>query len=213
MTPLKNTLLNHIFLFEQASELAPQNALKEFIYFLKFKGVKGIIDFSYSNGKGSLHQNLTIKENLILDAVPTSLIKDGENNLKEFLGQLNNSYVVLLIEKLGPLGQNVSQLDVEKVKLASIIKALLSPSEYVFLIAPEEDQSLETVQIVKDAIGHELTRNHRKFLIRPHTSETWMDISTHLVNKCENSFQFHESENQLRQVNTEQNLHVVKKAA
>lgn len=213
MTPLKNKLLNHIFLFEQTDELAPQNALKEFIYFLKFKGIKGIIDFSYSNGSGSLHHNLSIKENFILDAIPTSLIKDGENNLKEFLDQLNNSYIVSLIEKLGPLGQNISKLSSEKVKLASIVKALLSPSEYVFLIAPEENQSLETLEILKQAINHELKCNHRKFLIRPNTSESWMDISTRLVNKCDSSSQYHESENQLIPNNIDQDIYLVKKAA
>ena len=74
-----------IILFDPTPKNKYQNNLKNLIYFLKTKGHQGTIDFSHSDGVNSLHPNLSIKENFILDSIPTSLIRDNEKNLYEFL--------------------------------------------------------------------------------------------------------------------------------
>jgi len=84
MTAISKISPKQIYLFEDQQDRANQNSLKEFIYYLRFNGKKGIIDFSYASSVESIHPALSIKENFILDAVPTSLIKNKDDRVLFF---------------------------------------------------------------------------------------------------------------------------------
>ncbi len=186
MSNLLKIQYQHIFLFDTGPLCDLKvNPLKDFLYFLKFEGQKGIIDFSYSWEKDSLHSNLTIKENLLLDSIPTSLIRDNENNLKEFFKTLENPYLIKLFEALGNLNDKVANLSIERLKLTSLIKAMVSKSEFVFLVEPESFDSYETIATLKQCILFEVDTHQRKFMIKPSQKETWLDITTHLITKDE----------------------------
>ena len=200
MNNVKKLNYHSIYIFDENRNSKTSNSLKEFIYYLKFKGQSGVIDFTYSCDKDSLHQGLTIKENFILDAIPTSLIKDSENNLNEFLSKIRNPYLAELIETLGPLNQKIESLNKATLKLTSIIKALLSQSEYVFLVTPEADQDFQAIKTLKKCIEFEVDNNLRKFLIKPRNKDSWMDISTHIITKCENSHGYNDTPNPLKKL-------------
>ena len=204
MTNLRKLHLKKIFIFDQTkSQKMTTNPLKDFIYYLKFKGLSGIIDFSYSFEKDSMHKDLTIKENFILDAIPTSLIRENEDNLNEFLKTLQNPHLAKLIENLDDLSCKVSDLSNEKLKLASIIKAILSPSEYIFLVEPEKFQASETLKLIKDCINFESENDHRVFLIQPLNRDIWLDSGTHFVMKCEKTHHYIDYVNPLNKVKKE----------
>ncbi len=173
------------------------NSLKHFIYYLKSKGINGVIDFTYSGDIDSLHQELTIKENFILDSIPTSLIRDKENNLKTFLASIQNPHLVEMIKAQGDLGKEIRQLSPMELKMASITKALLSTSEYVFLVKPEHALSIEQINLLKRCIVWEVTHNAKKIFITPQTNEAWMDIATNIISKCETSSNFIDYKNPL----------------
>jgi hypothetical protein len=202
MNNLKTINYHSIYIFDENRNSKTSNSLKEFIYYLKFKGQNGVIDFTYSCDNDSLHQGLTIKENFILDAIPTSLIKDGENNLNEFLSKLKNPFLAELIETLGPLNQKINSLDKSTLKLTSIIKSLLSQSEYVFLVTPESDQNFKAIKTLKKCIEFEVDNNLRKFFIKPRNKDSWMDISTHIITKCEKSHGYNDTPNPLKKLDT-----------
>lgn len=204
MNNVRKLNYHSIYIFDEEQKDNTTNSLKEFIYYLKFKGQNGVIDFTYSCDQDSLHKGLTIKENFILDAIPTSLIKDSENNLNEFLETLQNPYLVELIEILGPLHQAVETLDVQNLKLTSILKSLLSPSEYVFLVTPDSEQSFKTIKILKKCIEFEVEQKQRKFFIKPHNKDSWLDISTHIITKCQSSHSYSDTPNPLRSTQTHQ---------
>lgn len=174
-----------IYFFESTQQIAAQNTLKEFLYFLKFIG-HNRIDFSYSAATNALHQNLSIKENYILDAIPKSLIKDNENNVQDFLGKLDNPFLKELIAELGDLTKAVSSLSSSELKLASFTKTILSSSQFILFEAPEKGLIKSELNLVKKCIEFEAIEKSRIVLIKSSQQILWPEIITHIVSKDEN---------------------------
>ncbi|MEX0798370.1 MAG: hypothetical protein WD025_02950, partial [Bacteriovoracaceae bacterium] len=136
--PEQTFFASEIFLFDGLNTgVFQRNILKEFIYYLKFTGKKGMINFSFSGNEESFHPRLTIKENYILDSVPTSLIKDKEDNFQMTAQNLGNEHLKQLIKETECVNRVVKDLSPEEKKLVGIVKALLSQSEYVFMDRPD----------------------------------------------------------------------------
>lgn len=172
-----------IYLFDTESSGYQQNSLKEFIYYLKFMGKRGIIDFSYAAASESIHPGLSIKENFILDSVPTSLIKDKEDNLNQTISDLSNKHLIELIEDLNCINRKANELTKEEKKLSSIVKTLLSKSDYIFLEAPEKDLPYEILLKVKKCLLYEVEHHKRCVFIKANTQHSWLDIATDIVSK------------------------------
>lgn len=177
----------NILLFDSSTKSYQQNSLKEFIYYLKFLGKKGIIDFSYASANESIHPELSIKENFILDSVPTSLIKDKEDNLNQTISELENQYLIQLIEKLNCINRKTKELSICEKKLCSIVKSMLSNSEYIFLEAPEQYLDSEILKLIKKCLLYEVEHNKRIVFIKPNSRISWLDIATDIVSKDENN--------------------------
>lgn len=172
-----------IYLFNTPQQEWKQNSLKEFIYFLRFFGSKGVIDFSYASAFESTHPKLSIKDNFILDSVPTSLIKNKEDNLKERINKLNNKVLIDLINDLESIDRKTSQLNLEEQKLCSIVKSLLSSSEYIFLESPDLGLSQKTLKKIKKSLLFEVEHNNRIVFIHAKNNNSWLDIATNIVTK------------------------------
>ncbi len=177
---------NKIYLFDDiCNEVKFSNSLKEFIYYLRFTGVKGIIDFSYASHKDSIHPNLSLKDNFILDSVPTSLIKDKDDNLRSRIDQLSNKKLVKLITDLESIDRKADDLSDEECKIASIVKSLLSHTEYIFLETPDENLSFEKLNIIKDCLLYEVEHNYRTIFLKPKNNDMWLDVATDIIVKNE----------------------------
>lgn len=184
MTELRKVIYQEIFLFDDSfNEKKFRNSLKEFIYYLRYSGVKGVIDFAYSAHMDSIHPSLSIKDNFILDSVPTSLIKNKEDNFRFRLEELKNRSLVDLIMTLEPIERNASELDPEQIKLASILKSLLAQTDYIFLEKPDEGLSVETLAKIKECLSYEVKNNNRKVFIKPANTDAWIDVATDIITK------------------------------
>ncbi|MAX66278.1 MAG: hypothetical protein CME66_05020 [Halobacteriovoraceae bacterium] len=224
MNNVKKLTFSKICIFDiQNTKKQQFNPLKEFLYYLKFSGVKGVIDFAYSSHEDSLHKNLTVKQNLILDAIPVSLIKDGENNLTEFINTLTNPFLIEIIGQLGSLNKYVHELTAGELKMASIIKAILSQREYIFLVEPETNLQFNHIQILKDCIEFEVKNKGKSIFIKPANKDIWLDISTHIISRCEKTHGYQNIQNPLskhgeveiekEQTNKNFNFKLIKKVA
>lgn len=175
-----------IYLFESAcARKGGQNSLKEFMTFLKHKGAGTRIDFALAGSLETLHANLSIKDNYILDSVPTSLIKDREDNFALTAENLKNHYLKDLIKETDCLQRKVLELSNQEKKLVSIAKGLLSQSEYLFLENPDQGILKDHMELIKSALSFEALVNKRTVLIRPEKRENWLDVAGNLVSKKE----------------------------
>lgn len=199
MTTLKRNHSKRIYFFDNSDRKSNYtNGLKDFIYFLKSKGIYENIDFSYANAEDSLHRHLTIKENFILDAIPTSLIKESETNLSDFIASIQNIYLKDLILKLGDLNQTVTDLDQKKIKLTSIIKVILSTSKYIFLNKPDELLEHKELEQIKKCLEFEVEHNSRIVLFNSNKNLLWPELVTNIVTKNDKQI-YHDAPNPLHQ--------------
>jgi len=193
--------LKQIYLFDGISNNTnPSNSLKEFIYYLKYSGKRGMINFAFSSSSENIHLHLSIKDNYILDSVPTSLIIDKEDNFSQRVEGLQNQYLKELVHATHDIERVVSQLDSSTRKLVSIVKALLSDSEFIFLDKPDCEQPIHIVNLIKKAILFEVENYGRKTFLISQKREVWLDISTDIISRNESS-EFIKSINKLNNKN------------
>ena len=171
----------NIYLFD--SKNGQRNSLKDFLYYLRFSGKRGVIDFSYANETDSLHHNMTIKENLILDSIPTSLIKENEVNLSDFLKEIKNPELIAMIAKVSNMERSIASLDKRTLKLTSLVKALLAQREMVFLVDPHSDLNAEDISLLKKCLNYESLHNNRKIFIQTSDQDCWLDTANIIIGR------------------------------
>lgn len=201
MTNLRKISNRQIYLFDDANRKQKfNNSLKEFIYYLRYNKAKGVIDFTYSSHSDSIHPQLSLKDNFLLDSVPTSLIKEKEDNLNHNIEMLNNETLVELIEFLKPLERIAQDLTHEEIKVASIVKSLLAKSQYIFLEEPDRDLSLELLNKVKRCLTYEVVENSRAVFLKAHNNDSWLDVATDIITRNTNK-EYEKSGNLLCELN------------
>lgn len=179
-----------IFLFDHANKSAFEmpNPLKEFISFLKSNGTTGVIDFSFSAGLSSLHPSKTLKDNFILDSVPSSLIKNNEDNFQSLLRTIKNETLLELVHSLKPFDKEPKFYTDHEVSIASIVKSLLSKSKLIFIDDSQIKLDTETLEIVKKCIQIEIEQNNRKVLISTNKATKWLSITSAVVTNLAGTF-------------------------
>lgn len=201
MRNIKSITRKEIFLFDDTHKSHRfNNSLKEFIYYLRFNNIKGVIDFTYASHSDSIHPQLSIKDNFLLDSIPTSLIKKEEDNLQHNIEMLNNETLVELIEFLNPLDRISHELTNEEVKIASIVKALMAQTKYIFLERPDKDLSLDMLNKVKECLRCEVEENNRIVFLKADNNDSWLDMATDVITRNENR-EYQKHANMLSEIN------------
>jgi ABC-type branched-subunit amino acid transport system ATPase component len=204
MRNIKSITRKEIFLFDDTHKSHRfNNSLKEFIYYLRFNNIKGVIDFTYASHSDSIHPQLSIKDNFLLDSIPTSLIKKKEDNLQHNIEMLNNDTLVELIEFLNPLDRISHELTNEEVKIASIVKALMAQTKYIFLERPDKDLSLDMLNKVKECLRCEVEENNRIVFLKADNNDSWLDMATDVITRNENR-EYQKHANMLSAINNNQ---------
>jgi len=88
-----------------------------------------------------------------------------------------------MIENLEPIERKIDELSCEEIKLASIIKSLLSHSEYLFLEYPDQYLSTKNLNLIKEALKFEVNTNNRKVFLKPFNNDAWIDLATDIITK------------------------------
>ncbi len=188
---IKNNLEQYsLFLFDHENESTFEmpNPLKEFISFMKSSGTSGVIDFSFSAGISSLHPSKTLKDNFILDSVPSSLIKNNEDNFKSLLKTIKNETLIGLVNSLKPFDKEPQYYCENDISVASMVKSLLSKSKYIFIDDTQLKLDHETLEIIKDCIKIEMEQNQRKVFISTKRATSWLSITSAIVTNKNGSF-------------------------
>ena len=126
---------------------------------------------------------MTIKENLILDSIPTSLIKENEVNLSDFLQEIKNPELIAMIAKVSNMERSIASLDKRTLKLTSLVKALLAQREMVFLVDPHSDLNAEDISLLKKCLNYESLHNNRKIFIQTSDQDCWLDTANIIIGR------------------------------
>lgn len=161
-----------IFYFPTLKKVG-QGQLKNFIHFLNFFGIKKPIRFAYIEEEGSLLNNLSLRENIYLDSIPSSVSAAKGFSLEEELSKTGNEALLELFSKITLLDELPQNVDEQSRKLTSLIKGLLKESDFLFLESPEKNLHFENLNLFKKALEFQTSTQGQTILIASPDELTW----------------------------------------
>lgn len=128
--------------------------------------------FAFCGHRPELHKNLTLSENIFLEA-PHGTIKDRsrQNYTQQNFG--GNIYLYQLFERLSypeALGHEVS---CSAKKLVAIIRTLLRPDPHIFLVAPQHGMDRTCMELLAKSLILEQTLNQKMILVADWSLSEW----------------------------------------
>lgn len=164
------------------------NGLKKFLNIIKFFNKKEPFKFAFSNGNGSLHHTISVRQNLDLEAIPTSISLNNKLKTKEIIDNIENEYLQKLIGRICPLERLPVNLNKEELKLASIIKGVISQTDYLFLDSPDNGLSESNLTLVKNCILYEAKVKKKTIIITSANDQHWLEICDKVITTNNNSY-------------------------
>ena len=169
------------FLFLKDPNCEHSSYLSEFISFIKSQKIMSPFVFSYVGDETNLLPALTLNENILMNFSPRSLTTEKDNQFEEFLSHKENYYIKKLYDKLGEREVLASVASPEMKKLTSLIKALTTESEYIFLENPEKDLSENIRILFSKALDIHLEQYEINAFIYSSNQEMWKSHCSHSV--------------------------------
>ncbi len=196
------------FLFMNDGHSVQSSYLSEFIAFIKSKKISSTFSFAYVGHETNLIPHLTLNENILMNFIPHSLTTDKLNQFEEFLSSENNYYLKKLYDKIIDKELLACHSTPETQKLTSLVKALTSDADYLFLENPERYLS-ENIRILfnKALQVHLKTREISAFFFCNANEELWKPQCSFTVSRNK-YFQF-----QLESINVDETTSTLQKAA
>jgi ABC-type lipoprotein export system ATPase subunit len=174
-----------IYLFTDNEHENNFSKLNEFLSFLKFNKVSLPYRFSYVCRSDGLMPELTLNENILMDFSPDSLTTAREFQFKEFLKEQPNRDLEKLYHKLTFPHELPEHSDAQMKKMASLIKALISESQFIFLEEPEKDLDSECFNLFISALTDHIARYKQNVFIFSNRPKLWINHCHQLVKREE----------------------------
>lgn len=181
-----------ILLFEQSGPTSEGNglsALKNFLAFLKIQKADRHLRFAFTDSEGSLIPALSLKENISLDSIPSTVSATKKFTLEDYLERLDNPFLIKLYEKIELVEDLPYQVDGQTRKTAALVKGLLQKADFLFLDRPEQYLDHDSLKIFRKALLHNLRVNKQTLLLTSERPEFWTPYITKTVTqkRCENT--------------------------
>lgn len=174
-----------ILLFEQneASDGTGLSALKNFLSFLKMNKAMQPLRFSYTDSEGSLIPALSLKENISLDSIPSTVSSTKKFTLEDYLERMDNPFLIKLYHKIELVEDLPYQVDGQTRKMAALVKGLLQKADFLFLDRPEQYLDPESLKVFRNALLHNLQVNKQTLLLTSERPSFWAPYVTKTVSQ------------------------------
>jgi ABC-type multidrug transport system ATPase subunit len=191
MNELKYTKNINSYLFLNDPSCGHSSYLSEFIAFIKSQHSATPVNFSYVGDETNLMPKLTLNQNILMNFSPISLTNEKVKQFEDYLTHNQNAYIKKLYDKLIDRDIVTQNAGPEMKKLTSLIKALITESDYIFLENPENDLS-ENIRILfnKALETHIQLKNIKTFIYSSTGEESWKPYCMYTVSRNK-YFQFH----------------------
>jgi len=169
-----------IIYFENAKQKS-NATLKHFLKYLKIKKVPAPIRFSFIDEKGPLIPTLSLRDNISLESIPSTVSSDKEFTLEDYLERRGNDSLTKLYNNIRLLEDFPCDVDSQTLKIASLIKGLLQDGQYLLLENPERFLNKENRQLFIDALIYQLKQRRQTLLLESSTPDIWAPYITQRV--------------------------------
>jgi len=170
-----------LFQWQENQGTKTQTSLRKFLSFLKMNKVTAPIRFSYIDREGSLLPGLSLKENISLDSIPSTVSASKEFTLEDHLERLGNKALITLYQKIDLVEDLPYQVDAKTRKIAALVKGLLQKSDYLFMDSPERYLDDATLEIFTNALQNSLENNGQTLFLVSDNLQTWTPYVTKTV--------------------------------
>ena len=142
----------------------------------KFEGRRRFI-FTYSSSQGDFHQNLTVRENILMLSGQSSVRSRTKTIYKKIMQfPLSKDWF-----KISMLDQPVKNLSLENRKCLSIMVALMLPSSYIVLEQPSRLLSSRRTTLLKKTIRSEMILKRKKIILSGLNHKSWSSFVKYFV--------------------------------
>lgn len=180
MESLSKADMPEIIYFE-SSEKKSHATLKRFLTYLKVNKVPGPIRFAFIDEKGPLIPTLSLRDNISLESIPSTVSSDKEFTLEDYLKRRGNTSLTKLYNNIKLLEDFPCTVDSQTLKIASLIKGLLQDGRYLFLENPERFLDKENLQLFINALVHQLKEREQTLLLKSSTPSVWAPYITQRI--------------------------------
>ena len=160
-------------IFFENDQKKSHGTLKRFLTFLKVKRVPGPIRFAFIDELGPLIPNLSLRENISLDSIPSTVSSDKEFSLEDYLERRGNEPLTKLYNNIKLVEDFPSEVDSQTLKIASLIKGLLQDGQYLFLENPERFLDKENLKLFTEALLLQLKQKKQTLLLKSSSPAIW----------------------------------------
>jgi len=180
-------LINDIYLFDHRSFASKKyhSKLKVFLSFLHYQKVSKPIKFAYVGSPDQWLPDLTLKENILLDSIPSSLINTKEFVFAKYFKKSKNNFLTELLKEIDTLDQMPETADNTTKKIANLIKGflLVENTNYFMLENPDKYLNEKQLDILKNALQFESRARGINILIVTEKPKLWQNISNKFVSQ------------------------------
>ncbi|PIP96520.1 MAG: hypothetical protein COW00_10165 [Bdellovibrio sp. CG12_big_fil_rev_8_21_14_0_65_39_13] len=170
-------------LFFDSKHYTGMTELKVFLHFLNAMNVQRPFRFSFVESQALMLPQLTLKQNIMLDSMPNSFHDKNTDLLENLITQKSNPFILEIYKSLSCLDCKPNEVDQEHLKLAGLLKGLISEGDYLLLSQPEKYLSEEKLKMVIRAINLECHSQNKIAFISSPTGNTWLPHITKQVIK------------------------------
>lgn len=182
-----NKIQRSDILFFDSKHYTGMTELKVFLHFLNAMNVQRPFRFSFVESQALMLPHLTLRQNILLDSMPSSFHDKSGNQLENLIAQKSNPFILEIYKTLDFLDAKPAEVDQEHLKLTGLLKGLINESEYLLLSQPEKFLGEEKLKMVIKAINLECHAQKRIAFISSHTGNTWLPHITKQVIKNDKS--------------------------
>ncbi len=178
-----------VILFEEANHQS--GCLKQFLHFISLNKIRsknqGPPSFSFVDEQGSLIGGLTLRENIALDSIPSTVSSTRTFTLEDHLRRLKNPHLLELYQSILLVDEKPTQVDSKTRKISALVKGLLQQADYLFLENPEKYLDDKTFKIFQKAIKYQLNERGQTLLLTTQNASLWQTVMTKsiITHKCQ----------------------------
>lgn len=185
MDSVTATKAPEIILFQKGEGLSSNglSALKNFLSFLKMQNAAQPLRFAFTDSEGSLIPALSLKENISLDSIPSTVSSTRQFTLEDYLGRLGNPFLIELYEKIELVEDLPYQVDSQTRKTAALVKGLLQKADFLFLDCPERYLDEKGLKVFMKALLQTLRENNQTLLLTSDKPKFWAPHITKTVHQ------------------------------
>ena len=154
------------------------------IAYLKLTYKTKAINFNYISEKPTLINNMDLKNNITIAPGAIHNKTFSNHKFKKFLEQNHPAYILEMYNMISDATLFPSQATIKDIKLAGLLKYLITPKEFLILSSPEKYLDKQAIECLKKYISS-AKKDKNSIIIHSEQTEIWSPLITKELTKNE----------------------------